>query len=237
MRGGRASLAELWIRQSALVGALSSSISHDLNNHLASIETNAFLLRGQRSPAGAGVVAGIESAVHGAAMASSRLTVLGTRPLRESSTVRVDDAIGMLRPLLDRLGRDDLTLSAKLAPGAEDALVSSSLFEHGFLTLAALAAELAPARGGLDIVAQRGAQRARVEISLTLAAVQVPDFLVRDGAGLATGLGIGQLVRWFARYNGGDLVVETPTESSVRFNLFLPETQANTASQLDAGGT
>lgn len=231
----RASFAELWIRQRALLGALSSSVIHDLNNLYASIETNAFLLRGPQLGEGAEALEGIEAAVHSAALASRRLWALGVPSLPESSPLRVEHAIKMVMPLLMQLGRDDLTLSVDISPGTEDVLVGGSLFQHGFLTLAVLAAELSPARGGLAIVARRAAQQCRIEISLTVSAVQVPDFLALDGPDVAAGLGIGQLVHWLAQHQGGDLIVETPTEGSLRFSLLLPEAQPETLLPPSAG--
>lgn len=237
MSATRASIAELWIRQRALVGALNSSVLHDLNNLLATIATNAYLLRGPRSEERAQALASLEAAAESAGLVSARLEILGVRPLRDRSLLRVEDAIQMVRPLLVRLGRDDVTLTAEISPGTADVLVGSSLFQHGFLTLAALAAELAAPGSVLVVAASQGAQPRCVEVSLTLAGVQVPDFLALVGEDVATGLGIGQLVRWLARHDGGDLMIETPTGSSgLRFNLRLPEAQSEAQPSANFGG-
>jgi signal transduction histidine kinase len=207
---------------------LNSSVIHDLNNLLASIQTNAFLLRGAQSPEGTEALEGIEAAVDEATRLSRRLEALGVRPLRETPPLRVEDAIELVKPLLERLGRDDLELTVHIGPETKDVLLGGSLFEHGFLSLAALAAEVSPTSGGLVVTTRRGAQPRCIEVSLTLAGVQMPNFLALDGPGAAMELGIRQLVRWLAQHNGGDLTLEALATGGLRFDLRLPEAEAET---------
>lgn len=204
---------------------MASVLGHDLNNLLAALHNNAFLLRGAVAGEDAEALRGMESALDAASIIPCVLAVLQVAPPHDAPPVTVGDATLMVKALLERLGRTDITCVVRVADDARDTPVSGTLVEQGFMTLAALAAELLPHGAELAIAGAAVAAGSRVRLTLGLSAAEIPPRLSLGSEAHRTPecLPLTQLVRWFVGIHGGELVVTTPREGGVHFELLMTE--------------
>jgi signal transduction histidine kinase len=224
---GAPSLTELWARQRDLVSALAGYVAHDLNNLLATVQTNAFLLDGRVMGEDAESLAGIVAAVDLGESLPGQLLELQVGSRHQPAPVTLGHVRSQVQDVLSRSSRNDVICSITLADDAREARIESTQVELGFLALVALAFELLP-HGGQLAVALSLRPEDGASLSLQLSAARIPPFLWESQAGPA---GVGELslprlVRWLARRHGGDLKVELPAEGGLGFELLLPEAES-----------
>ena len=209
--------AELWARQQALLSTLAGEVVHDLNNLLASVQMNAFLLEGRTSAEDAEAVAAIQAAAETGAGIADVLTPFKRDPTPVDAPLDLGEASERARRLLNRLGRV-VACSVDLAEDVRSLLVSSTLVDQGFLTLVVLVLAVLPDVDRLLITGLRTSSGARLTLVGTDAQPLASGALAGDPLWPLT-----QLVRWLALKSGGELVGPTTTERGVSFELVLPE--------------
>jgi signal transduction histidine kinase len=204
------------------VSALASSVAHDLNNVLASIQTNAFLLEGRVAGEDAEALAGIAAAVALGEALPGHLLQLQVGPRRQARPLALGSVGSRLEALPRRMGRDDVQSTITLSENAGDVMIDSRQVELGFTALVALALALAPPGGKLEVqLARRSPNGAR--LSVRLQGARVPAFLQEGGldSSQVGTLALPRLVGWLARTQGGALQIERDLEGRLGFDLLL----------------
>lgn len=221
----RTSLEELWKRQQVLISDLANTQVHDLNNLLAVVQANAFLLRSCTATDGLDAVRAIEEAAEAGAGLVDDARAL--KPARTASArpVTLESALALSGPLVERLGRSDVGYHSSLAAEAEGLLVDAALVDKVFLTLVVLALELLPGGGTLSVAAGlRNASTPCAVISIALTQPQVPAYLSAAANALQT---VNELVplalaRALALRLGGDVTVSSQPDQGLTLKLLLP---------------
>jgi hypothetical protein len=219
------------------VSALASSVAHDLNNVLASVRTNAYLLEGRVVGEDAEALAGIAAAVELGEALPGHLQQLQVGPRRQGRPLPLRSVGSRIEALPPRMGRDDVLSTVSLSEDAGDVMIDSRQVELGFMALVALALALAPLGGKLEVLlARRSPNGARLSVRLRDASV--PAFLHEDDLELTQvgTLALPRLVGWLARRQGGDLQVEHDLEGGLRFDLLLLEDESYGANTSINGG-
>ncbi|HVY32000.1 MAG TPA: hypothetical protein VHB79_35940 [Polyangiaceae bacterium] len=225
----RQSLEELCARYAYLTSALAGALRHDVNNLLASLQTNAFLLRGAVAGEDADTLCALESAIDAGKAIPRALGVFELEPPPEPGPpIKVSDAMLMVKPLLRQLGRSDVSCVVGVAAEVRHLEANNALIRQGFLTLVVLAAELLPDGAELAIAAAPRPPSG-VRLTLGLSAIEIPKFLSRGGAlrEAPEQLPLTELVRRFARIHGGDLLVTTSRSGGLELDLSMPEAAPN----------
>lgn len=226
-RSGEAlSLTELWLCQREILGFLGAFAVHRLNNLLAAVETNVFLIEAATPEPFHGPVAAVRSALRDGQSIREGLLRLGVRPpIGAEPPIRVGDVAMMIEALLARLGRADLETTFELPEPLVEERLPSPLFRVGFMTLVAFAAYAVLPGGTLRLGIGAGARAHQLDLSLELAPVVTPDFIGVGGAATAKA-DLGELIGWLVRQEGGELLIDRSRPSRLSIRLAAPRSSA-----------
>ena len=245
-------LLEAQLRQSQkmeAVGRLAGGVAHDFNNMLTVITAYVQLLQADHpndditEP-----LAEIEAATTRAASLTRQLLTFSRMQVVTVTTIDINDVIGHLRPMLQRLSPDNIALATSLSPSVGHVRVDPGQLEHVIVNLAMNAMDAMPEGGRLTIEtsdveldrdyadSHQGVAPGRyVMIAVsdngcgmdasTLAKIFEP-FYTTKPAGRGTGLGLAIAYSVVRQANGHIWVYSEPGEGTT-FKIYLPRVETS----------
>src|SRR5664280_210891 len=249
------------------IGQLAGGIAHDFNNVLTVIQGNSSLLLDAKdlSADDLGLVKQVAEAAERAAALTRQLLLFGRKQVLRSNSVNLNEVVGNMTKMLQRILGEDITLRSDFAPHLPTISGDVGMIEQILLNLAVNARDAMPRGGRLRITSS-------IETITEEHAVEWPDAQsgtyvcldVRDtGSGIAaehlphifepffttkevgkgTGLGLAT-VYGIVKQHRGWIEVETQPDQGTTFRIFLPATlpaarepKAPAADQKPPGGT
>lgn len=233
------------LAQQESVGPLAASVVHDLSNLLTvvSASNGALAAEVEASPH----LRELAEEVRGASTRAIALTrqLLRCRP-SPPTPVDIDDALGDLRAIIERLVGTRVEVSWRLGQAVGSATLDHGAFERAVLNLVLNAREAMPEGGRLTISTRRVTTdlHAHTDASSSLRsliAVIVSDtgvgmapevkerifdwFFTTKAPGLGTGLGL-PMVRRFANHAGGRVIAHSTPGLGTTMVLYLPSVEA-----------
>jgi signal transduction histidine kinase len=231
------------------VGQLAGGVAHDFNNILTAIIGYAAMVLeqiGPDKPISADLVE-IQKAAERAASLTRQLLAFSRRQTLDMKVLDLNDVLGSMRDMLERLIREDIKICLDLAPALPPILGDRIQLEQVVLNLVVNARDAMP-RGGLitietasvsgelftDLKAQDARPRASVRLSVrdtgigmdeaTQARIFEPFFTTKP-TGEGTGLGLAT-VYGVVQQLGGHIAFSSEVGQGTRFVLHFPETAA-----------
>jgi signal transduction histidine kinase len=231
------------------VGRLAGGIAHDFNNLLTVIVSYSELAL-ERLPAADPVraqVREIQRASVRAASLTQQLLAFSRKQVLQPSLVSLNAVITGVLPMLQRLIREDVTLTTRLAPDLDAVLVDPGQIEQALVNLVVNARDAMPAGGRLSIetaneetVSAEPAQQAGM-VPARYVVLSVSDsghgmdaetrahifepFYTTKPAGHGTGLGLA-MVYGFVKQSGGWIWVSSEPRQGTTFKIYLPPATA-----------
>jgi two-component system cell cycle sensor histidine kinase/response regulator CckA len=237
------------------LGVLAGGVAHDFNNVLAIILSYSSMLMDDLNPADPmrADLAEIKGAGERAAHLTRQLLAFGRKQLLEPRVVDLNDIVGGLTKMLQRLIGEDINLVTRPASDPVWLQVDPSQIEQVLMNLSVNARDAMPTGGTLTIEIKRsdldedqmrraGLQAGRhVELSVTDTGVGMDratqarifePFFTTKPTGKGTGLGLST-VFGIAKQSGGQVTVESEPGKGATFRIWLPlaakaETQPET---------
>jgi two-component system cell cycle sensor histidine kinase/response regulator CckA len=223
------------------IGRLAGGVAHDFNNLLTVISGYAELLRGEVGPHRA--LDQIEKASEQASALTKQLLAFSRRQVFNLEAVDVDEIVGELQPMLERIIGDDVQVTISLAGGSACVEADRSQIERVLLNLAANARDAMPHGGRLtietalvdldsDYEATHGDIEPGVHVLLAISdtgtgmSEQVrkrlfEPFFTTKGAGEGTGLGLAT-VFGVVKQSRGAIYVYSEEGRGTTFKIYLP---------------
>ena len=232
-----------------LVGQLAGGIAHDFNNLLMVINGNLELLKERRGNAlsddKALLEAALDAGLRGAEL-TRRMLAFARRQALEPKVVDINRAVGQLRPLLQRVLSENISVRLSLAPALWRSLTDPSQLENALINLAVNARDAMQSSGQLRIATanvQLGAERqpempdlrpgdyVMIAVSDTGIGMDAdtrrrafePFFTTKE-TGQGTGLGLS-MVHGFVAQCGGQVTLESAEGAGTTVTLYLPRVQ------------
>jgi signal transduction histidine kinase len=227
------------------IGRLAGGIAHDFNNLLTVILGYGELLL-VRSDVPKEVnqdALEIVKAARSAASLTRQLLAFSRRSLLEPRVINLNDVVGNIQTLVERLLGDDIALDVRLAPGLDPVRADPSHVEQVIMNLAVNARDAMPSGGRLTLetanvtlderhVADHpgATPGAHVMIGISDTGVGMDDevktrlfepFFTTKEPGKGTGLGLA-MVYGAVRQSGGSIVVASEPGHGTTFSIFLP---------------
>jgi two-component system, cell cycle sensor histidine kinase and response regulator CckA len=228
------------------VGRLAGGIAHDFNNLLTVIGGYAEMLLARNGDAQAEVQQ-ISAAADRAAVLTRQLLAFSRRQVLQPRVLQLNDVVGGLTSLLQRLIGEDVELVATLAPNLEPVRADPSQMEQVLLNLAVNARDAMPGGGQLTIqtanvhldeeyVSHHGevAVGPHVMLAVTDDGVGMEPsvaehifepFFTTKPVGTGTGLGLAT-VYGIVKQSGGSIWVYSEPGAGTTFKIYLPVVQA-----------
>jgi len=241
------------------VGRLAGGVAHDLNNQLSVVLGSAEIARlGLDDPAR--VTAELErigAAARKAATLTRQLLAFGRRQVLQPRVLDLNELVGGVREILERVSSADVRLRFALAPGLPSVRVDPTQIEQVILNLAINALDAMPDGGTLTLSTAIEEVRARpagpapgryVVLSVrdtgtgmepeVLARAFEPFFTTKE-VGKGTGLGLS-VVHGIVTQSGGHVAAQSEPGQGASFRIYLPAVDARPAAppppETDAGG-
>jgi signal transduction histidine kinase/ActR/RegA family two-component response regulator len=238
---------ELDLRQAQkmdALGRLAGGVAHDFNNILTAILGYGSLLarRLERDGHSMTEVAEILKAAERAALLTGQLLAFSRRQVVTRRRVSLNDLVGDMQRMLERIIGEDIQLVADLDPQLPPVLGDLGQLQQVLLNLAVNAREAMPSGGTLTLRTRVTAQTTRragapelapglyvlLEVNDTgvgmdetvRARIFEPFFTTKGGRG-GTGLGLA-MVYGIVRQAGGDVSVSSIPRRGSTFGIYLP---------------
>ncbi|UJR83265.1 ATP-binding protein [Sandaracinus amylolyticus] len=140
------------LRRVEALGAIATSVVHDVNNLLTPVLLlSGHLARHLDGTAWAPLAQHIESAAHRASVIARDVLAFARPGRARWAPVDVSRVIAELRPFVERLAGDDIDVALELAPGLEPVRLDRTALENAVLNLVANARDAMPNGGRLTI--------------------------------------------------------------------------------------
>src|SRR4051794_20682637 len=223
------------------IGRLAGGVAHDFNNLLTVISGYAEVLRGDvgRNEA----LEQIEHAAEQAAALTRQLLAFSRRQVLNPEPVDVNEIVGEMETMLERIIGDDVQVAVKLSPGIASVEADRAQIERIVLNLAANARDAMPHGGRLtvetalvDLDAEYETTHGDIEpgphvllamsdtgtgMSEEVRRHLFEPFYTTKGAGKGTGLGLAT-VFGVVRQSGGAIYVYSEEGRGTTFKIYLP---------------
>lgn len=236
------------------VGRLAAGVAHDFNNLLTVILAYGDFLAGRLPQEGdeRRAIVAIQQAGSRAASLTAQMLAFGRRQFLAPTVVDLDEVVGALEPLVDRVLGDEIVLQITSAERPLPVLIDRAQLEQVVINLVINARDAMPAGGRLqlstsvwrvtDEESASGSQHAaltpgeyaRLVVSDTgtgiPADVQRHVFEPFYSTTLGTGLGLA-IVHGFVKQSGGHIILRSAPGDGASFELLFPlvrETSAAT---------
>ena len=226
------------------IGVLAGGVAHDFNNVLAVILSYSSMIMDELNPADPmwADVAEIKGAGERAAQLTRQLLAFGRKQLLEPRIVDLNDIVGGLTRMLQRLIGEDINLITRPAPEPVWLHVDPGQIEQALMNLSVNARDAMPRGGTLTIeigrseldegeVRRSGLQAGPyAEISVTDTGVGMDratqarifePFFTTKPTGKGTGLGLST-VFGIVKQSGGHVTVESEPGKGATFRIWLP---------------
>ena len=223
------------------VGRLAGGVAHDFNNLLTVISGYATILR--EDPSAALPLDEIEHAAEQAAALTRQLLAFSRRQVLRPQAVDVNEIVGGMGPMLERIIGDDVQVAIELADRVSAVEADRAQIERVVLNLAANARDAMPGGGRLTIatadvvledsyVATHGEVTPGPHVLLAISDTGVgmsdevrrrlfePFFTTKAGGG-GTGLGLAT-VFGVVKQSGGSIFVYSEPGRGTTFKVYLP---------------
>ncbi len=249
---------ELDLRQAQkmeALGRLAGGVAHDFNNILTAIMGYGSLLAGRVDPGGKAMpeLTEILKAAERAAMLTQQLLAFSRRQVVAFRHVFLNDLVGDMQRMLERIIGEDVILVADLASDVPPVHFDPSQLQQVILNLAVNAREAMPNGGTLTLSTSSVMLRTRRAGDPELmpgryALLKVTDtgvgmeeavrarifepFFTTKGRMGGTGLGLA-MVYGIVRQAGGDVGVVSEPSRGATFSIFLPEASVESRATTD----
>jgi len=223
------------------VGRLAGGVAHDFNNLLTVISGYAAILR--KDPSATQPLDEIEHAAEQASALTRQLLAFSRRQVLRPQVVDVNDIVGGMEAMLERIIGDDVHVTVQLADGIAPVKADRAQIERVVLNLAANARDAMPRGGRLTIetanveldegyVASHGDVTPGPHVLLAISDSGVgmsddvrkrlfePFFTTKSGGG-GTGLGLAT-VFGVVKQSGGSIFVYSEEGRGSTFKIYLP---------------
>jgi len=237
------------------IGRLAGGVAHDFNNLLTVISGYAAILR--ENATATEPLDEIEHAAEQAAALTHQLLAFSRRQVLRPQVVDVNEIVGGMGPMLQRIIGDDVQVAVRLGDGVPPVEADRAQIERVVLNLAANARDAMPRGGRLTIetadveleasyVATHGevtpGRHAVLAISDTGIGMSQevrkrlfePFFTTKDGGGGGTGLGLAT-VFGVVKQSGGSIFVYSEECRGSAFKIYLPATSRPVEPSMDGG--
>jgi two-component system, cell cycle sensor histidine kinase and response regulator CckA len=235
------------------VGRLAGGVAHDFNNLLTVISGYAAILR--ENPSAAEPLDEIEHAADQAAALTRQLLAFSRRQVLHPQAVDLNEIVGGMEPMLERIIGDDVQVTVRLADAVSPVEADRAQIERVVLNLAANARDAMPSGGRLTIetgdvtleetyVATHGEVAPGPHVLLAVSDTGIgmsdevrkrlfePFFTTKAGGG-GTGLGLAT-VFGVVKQSGGSIFVYSEEGRGTTFKIYLPVSEQAVARS--AGG-
>jgi two-component system cell cycle sensor histidine kinase/response regulator CckA len=225
------------------IGRLAGGVAHDFNNLLTVISGYAAILR--ENPSATQPLDEIEHAAEQAAALTAQLLAFSRRQVLHPQAVDVNDIVGAMGPMLERIIGDDVQVAVQLGDGVPPVEADRAQIERVVLNLAANARDAMPRGGRLTIetalveldesyIATHGDVTPGRHVLLAVSDTGVgmteevrkrlfePFFTTKEGGG-GTGLGLAT-VFGVVKQSGGSIFVYSEEGRGTTFKIYLPVT-------------
>jgi two-component system, cell cycle sensor histidine kinase and response regulator CckA len=225
------------------IGRLAGGVAHDFNNLLTVISGYAAILR--ENPTATQPLDEIEHAAEQAAALTGQLLAFSRRQVLHPQPVDINEIVGGMGPMLERIIGDDVQVAVQLGEGVQPVEADRAQIERVVLNLAANARDAMPRGGRLTIetadveldasyVATHGEVTPGRHVLLAISDTGVgmtdevrkrlfePFFTTKDGGG-GTGLGLAT-VFGVVKQSGGSIFVYSEEGRGTTFKIYLPAT-------------
>jgi PAS domain S-box-containing protein len=228
------------------IGRLAGGVAHDFNNLLTVISGYAELLLARNGEEQAELVQ-IAAAADRAAVLTRQLLAFSRRQVLQPRVIQLNDVVGGLTPLLQRLIGEDVELVAALSPALEPVRADPSQMEQVIVNLAVNARDAMPTGGRLSIqtaniyldqeyVSHHGDVAVGRHVMLAVSDTGVgmePEvaehifepFFTTKPVGTGTGLGLAT-VYGIVKQSGGSIWVYSEPGVGTTFKIYIPAVQA-----------
>jgi two-component system, cell cycle sensor histidine kinase and response regulator CckA len=226
------------------VGRLAGGVAHDFNNLLTVISGYAAILRSE--PAATQPLDEIEHAAEQAAALTRQLLAFSRRQVMRPQVVDVNEIVGGMGAMLERIIGDDVQVAIQLAEGVSAVEADRAQIERVVLNLAANARDAMPRGGRLTIetadvvledsyVATHGdvTPGPHVLLAISDTGIGMSDevrrrlfepFFTTKSSGGGTGLGLAT-VFGVVKQSGGSIFVYSEEGRGTTFKIYLPASQ------------
>lgn len=135
------------------IGQLAGGVAHDFNNLLTVIQGNAALLldAGDLSEANAAAARQVAEAAERAAGLTRQLLLFGRKQVMHTVSASLNDIVGNMTRMLQRILGEDITLRSEYAPNLPLICADAGMIEQVLLNLAVNSRDAMPKGGRLDI--------------------------------------------------------------------------------------
>jgi signal transduction histidine kinase len=235
------------------VGQIAGGIAHDFSHMLSAIQSSLHAIRDRsgRDPGIDTETEAIEEVTKHAGRLMRQLLTYARQQGGEQTRFTVNDRIGRLKPMLQRLAGERVTVVLKLDPEVGAVTLGESAFDQAMVNLVVNARDAMPTGGTLtiatreavlgDAAARRGAPstgpHVHVEVTDTGQGIspehvrQVFDpFFTTKPAGSGTGIGL-TTVYAFVRNTGGHVEVTSTVGRGTTLSMFFPTEEARPVEQ------
>jgi signal transduction histidine kinase len=238
---------ELDLRQAQkmeALGRLAGGVAHDFNNILTAIMGYGSLLVGRfHREDGGGELTEIMKAAERAAALTQQLLAFSRRQMVAFRHVSLNEVVGDMQRMLERIIGEDVQLHADLARDLPLVHFDPGQLQQVILNLAVNAREAMPGGGTLTLSTRTVAQTARragepeltpgryvllrvsdtgVGMDESVRARIFEPFFTTKGRKGGTGLGLA-MVYGIVRQAGGDITVTSELQRGTTFSIYLPE--------------
>jgi signal transduction histidine kinase/CheY-like chemotaxis protein len=243
-------------RKIEAIGQLAGGVAHDFNNLLLSVTAAAGLAGAyaEHEPALQELLAEISGAAERGASLTQQLLTFSRRQAVEQHVLDLESSVDSLAPILRRLLGEDVAVHSDIAVDLWTVKADTTQIDQVLLNLCVNARDAMP-NGGVVTVAARnivlpavdaerlgivGGDYAAVSVTdsgqgmdaETAARIFEPFFTTKD-LGKGTGLGLST-VYGIASQSNGAVDVETALGHGTTFTLYLPRTDEELVTQVDA---
>jgi signal transduction histidine kinase len=231
------------------IGRLAGGIAHDFNNLLTVINGYSELAMQHllESDPLKGNLKEIRNAGERAARLTRQLLTFSRRQVTNPKPLNVNQVVGEIRNMIQRLVGDDVEVVTNLSPAVRLVMADEGQLQQVLLNLVVNARDAMPGGGRLSIGTERVTLEANPDagwpefrpgpyLLMTVADTGVgmdqetlqhifEPFFTTKAEGQGTGLGLS-IVYGIVRQSGGWVRVESRLESGATFQIYLPETEA-----------
>jgi PAS domain S-box-containing protein len=234
------------------VGRLAGGVAHDFNNLLTVISGYAAILRAD--PGATRPLDEIEHAAEQAAALTRQLLAFSRRQVMRPQVVDVNEIVGGMSAMLERIIGDDVQVAIQLAERVSAVEADRAQIERVVLNLAANARDAMPRGGRLTIetadvvledsyVATHGDVTPGPHVLLAISDTGIgmsdevrrrlfePFFTTKSGGG-GTGLGLAT-VFGVVKQSGGSIFVYSEEGRGTTFKIYLPASQRPVSHEAD----